>query len=197
MGNGGTLENDAGLRELGGEVIDAGRDGGAEEELESDHGGDAESGEHAEDNEEGLHGGETEAWAVGAWRQAPQTRLSTRVACLCLPLPLMAQAYTEASIKTLSSLEHIRLRPGMYIGRLGNGTHAEDGIYVLIKETIDNCIDEFTMGAGKKIEVVLNERTVSIRDYAAASRWGNSSTASPSSIRARNMTARRFRNRSA
>ena len=164
-GNGGTLENDAGLRELGGEVIDAGRDGGAEEELESDHGGDAESGEHAEDNEEGLHGGETEAWAVGAWRQAPQTRLSTRVACLCLPLPLMAQAYTEASIKTLSSLEHIRLRPGMYIGRLGNGTHAEDGIYVLIKETIDNCIDEFTMGAGKKIEVVLNERTVSIRDY--------------------------------
>jgi topoisomerase IV subunit B len=77
----------------------------------------------------------------------------------------MAQAYTEASIKTLSSLEHIRLRPGMYIGRLGNGTHAEDGIYVLLKETIDNCIDEFTMGHGKKIEIELNDRTLRVRDY--------------------------------
>ncbi|MEO6244394.1 MAG: DNA topoisomerase IV subunit B [Opitutaceae bacterium] len=77
----------------------------------------------------------------------------------------MAQAYTEASIKTLSSLEHIRLRPGMYIGRLGNGTHAEDGIYVLLKETIDNCIDEFTMGHGKKIEIELSERTLRVRDY--------------------------------
>ncbi|HEX2854801.1 MAG TPA: DNA topoisomerase IV subunit B [Opitutaceae bacterium] len=74
-------------------------------------------------------------------------------------------AYTEASIKTLSSLEHIRLRPGMYIGRLGNGTHAEDGIYVLLKETIDNSIDEFTMGVGKKIEVEVNERSVKVRDY--------------------------------
>lgn len=77
----------------------------------------------------------------------------------------MAQAYTEASIKTLSSLEHIRLRPGMYIGRLGNGSHAEDGIYVLLKETIDNSIDEFTMGAGRKIEVELTDRSVRVRDY--------------------------------
>ncbi|MCR6654238.1 MAG: type IIA DNA topoisomerase subunit B [Opitutus sp.] len=77
----------------------------------------------------------------------------------------MAKAYTEASIKTLSSLEHIRLRPGMYIGRLGNGAHAEDGIYVLLKETIDNSIDEFTMGYGRKIEIELNERTVRVRDY--------------------------------
>ncbi len=77
----------------------------------------------------------------------------------------MAQAYTEASIKTLSSLEHIRLRPGMYIGRLGNGAHAEDGIYVLLKETIDNSIDEFTMGQGRKIEVELTERTLRVRDY--------------------------------
>jgi topoisomerase IV subunit B len=77
----------------------------------------------------------------------------------------MAQAYTEASIKTLSSLEHIRLRPGMYIGRLGNGAHAEDGIYVLLKETIDNSIDEFTMGVGKKIEVELTDRHVRVRDY--------------------------------
>jgi len=73
--------------------------------------------------------------------------------------------YTESSVKTLSSTEHIRLRPGMYIGRLGNGTHAEDGIYVLIKETVDNSIDEFTMGAGRKIEVEIAERTVRVRDY--------------------------------
>jgi topoisomerase-4 subunit B len=77
----------------------------------------------------------------------------------------MASSYTEASIKTLSSLEHIRLRPGMYIGRLGNGAHAEDGVYVLLKETIDNSIDEFTMGHGKKIEIELTDRTVKVRDY--------------------------------
>ena len=77
----------------------------------------------------------------------------------------MASGYTEASIKTLSSLEHIRLRPGMYIGRLGNGAHAEDGVYVLLKETIDNSIDEFTMGHGKKIEVELTDRTVKVRDF--------------------------------
>ena len=77
----------------------------------------------------------------------------------------MASNYTEASIKTLSSLEHIRLRPGMYIGRLGNGTHAEDGIYVLLKETIDNSIDEFMMGQGKKIEIELTDRTLRVRDY--------------------------------
>ena len=77
----------------------------------------------------------------------------------------MANAYTEASIKTLSPLEHIRLRPGMYIGRLGSGSHAEDGIYVLLKETIDNSIDEFTMGFGKRIDVELTDRTVRVRDY--------------------------------
>ena len=77
----------------------------------------------------------------------------------------MATQYTEASIKTLSSTEHIRLRPGMYIGRLGNGSHVEDGIYVLLKESIDNSIDEFTMGYGKKIEIEIEERTVRVRDY--------------------------------
>lgn len=77
----------------------------------------------------------------------------------------MANAYTEASIKTLSPLEHIRLRPGMYIGRLGSGAHAEDGIYVLLKETIDNSIDEFTMGFGKRIEVEISDRSVRVRDY--------------------------------
>jgi topoisomerase-4 subunit B len=73
--------------------------------------------------------------------------------------------YTESSIKTLSALEHIRLRPGMYIGRLGNGANAEDGIYVLLKETVDNCIDEYTMGFGKRVEVHLSDRTVWVRDY--------------------------------
>jgi topoisomerase-4 subunit B len=77
----------------------------------------------------------------------------------------MATQYTEASIKTLSSTEHIRLRPGMYIGRLGNGSHVEDGIYVLLKESIDNSIDEFTMGYGKKIEIEIEDRTVRVRDY--------------------------------
>ena len=77
----------------------------------------------------------------------------------------MATQYTEASIKTLSSTEHIRLRPGMYIGRLGNGSHVEDGIYVLLKESIDNSIDEFTMGYGKKIEIEPEDRTVRVRDY--------------------------------
>ena len=77
----------------------------------------------------------------------------------------MASGYTEASIKTLSSTEHIRLRPGMYIGRLGNGAHAEDGIYVLLKETIDNSVDEFTMGYGKKIEIEMEDRKVRVRDY--------------------------------
>jgi topoisomerase-4 subunit B len=77
----------------------------------------------------------------------------------------MASGYTEASIKTLSSTEHIRLRPGMYIGRLGNGSHAEDGIYVLLKETIDNSVDEFTMGSGRKIEIDLEDTRASVRDY--------------------------------
>jgi topoisomerase IV subunit B len=73
--------------------------------------------------------------------------------------------YDEANIKTLSSLEHIRLRPGMYIGRLGNGSHPSDGIYILLKEVIDNSVDEFIMGAGRRIDVKITGNTVSIRDY--------------------------------
>jgi len=73
--------------------------------------------------------------------------------------------YDESKIKTLSSLEHIRLRTGMYIGRLGDGSNPDDGIYVLLKEVIDNAIDEFIMGYGKKIEVNINKGVVSIRDY--------------------------------
>lgn len=73
--------------------------------------------------------------------------------------------YNEESIRSLDWKEHIRLRPGMYIGKLGDGSSHDDGIYVLIKEIIDNCIDEFTMGHGRTIEVTIKEHTVSIRDY--------------------------------
>ena len=75
-------------------------------------------------------------------------------------------AYTDDNIKTLEWWEHIRRRPGMYIGKLGDGTYQDDGIYVLIKEVLDNSIDEFMMGSGKKIEVTIsNESDVTIRDY--------------------------------
>lgn len=73
--------------------------------------------------------------------------------------------YTDDKIKTLSSLEHIRLRTGMYIGRTGSGTHYDDGIYILLKEIIDNAIDEFIMGHGKKIDITIKENRVSVRDY--------------------------------
>ena len=75
--------------------------------------------------------------------------------------------YDEESIRHLSDKEHIRLRPGMYIGKLGDGSHADDGIYVLLKEVIDNSIDEFNMHAGKRIDIRLDELTgrVSVRDY--------------------------------
>ncbi len=74
--------------------------------------------------------------------------------------------YDESKIKTLSSLEHIRIRPGMYIGRLGNGTHPDDGIYILVKEIIDNAVDEFIMGAGKRVDIEISESgRVRVRDY--------------------------------
>ena len=75
-------------------------------------------------------------------------------------------SYTEENIRHLSDMEHVRTRPGMYIGRLGDGSQAEDGIYVLLKEVIDNSIDEFKMGAGKRIEIQLeDDLRVSVRDY--------------------------------
>jgi topoisomerase-4 subunit B len=73
--------------------------------------------------------------------------------------------YTEDSIKSLDWREHIRLRPGMYIGKLGDGSSPDDGIYVLVKEVIDNCIDEYTMGHGKTVEISIEGKTVTIRDY--------------------------------
>ena len=73
--------------------------------------------------------------------------------------------YGKDAIVTLSPREHIRLRPGMYIGKLGDGTQSDDGIYVLIKEVVDNSIDEFIMGAGKRIEITIEGDKVSVRDY--------------------------------
>ena len=73
--------------------------------------------------------------------------------------------YDESKIKTLSSLEHIRLRPGMYVGRMGNGSHQDDGIYVLLKEVVDNAIDEFIMGHGKQVLIEVEEQLVRVRDY--------------------------------
>ncbi len=73
--------------------------------------------------------------------------------------------YDEDSIKSLDWKEHIRLRPGMYIGKLGDGSSPDDGIYVLVKEVLDNCIDEYTMGYGKTVELTVEGRQVSIRDY--------------------------------
>ena len=83
-----------------------------------------------------------------------------------LPTPAPEVVYDESKIRHLEDTEHIRTRPGMYIGRLGDGSHAEDGIYVLLKESIDNSIDEFNEGFGKRIEVNVEEsKSASIRDY--------------------------------
>ncbi|MCK4806571.1 MAG: type IIA DNA topoisomerase subunit B [Candidatus Aegiribacteria sp.] len=76
-----------------------------------------------------------------------------------------SQVYDESKVKTLSSIEHIRLRTGMYIGRLGNGTHPDDGIYVLFKEVMDNSVDEYIMGYGKRIRISGNRTSISVRDY--------------------------------
>jgi len=79
----------------------------------------------------------------------------------------MAKKYDESTVVSLDALAHIRLRSGMYIGRLGDGSHPNDGIYVMLKEAIDNAVDEFIMGHGKKITIALNEKTstVSVRDF--------------------------------
>ena len=73
--------------------------------------------------------------------------------------------YTEANIRSLDWREHIRLRPGMYIGKLGDGSAADDGIYILLKEVIDNCIDEYVMGFGKEIDIDIHDGLVTVRDY--------------------------------
>lgn len=81
-------------------------------------------------------------------------------------MSVSADIYDESKIKTLSSLEHIRKRPGMYIGRLGDGSHQDDGIYILLKEVVDNAIDEFIMGSGKRINITISEEgRVTVRDF--------------------------------
>src|ERR1700726_2313567 len=80
-------------------------------------------------------------------------------------MPPRKHDYDESKIKTLSSLEHIRTRTGMYVGRLGDGTHHDDGIYILLKEVIDNSIDEFIMGYGRQIDVTIDESLVRVRDF--------------------------------
>ena len=73
--------------------------------------------------------------------------------------------YTEADVRSLDWKEHIRFRPGMYIGKLGDGSSQDDGIYILLKETLDNCIDEYVMGYGKNIDISINDQTIKVRDY--------------------------------
>jgi topoisomerase-4 subunit B len=80
-------------------------------------------------------------------------------------LPRARKAYDESSIQTLDALAHIRLRSGMYIGRLGDGSHPQDGIYVMLKEVVDNAIDEFIMGAGKRIEIRRDGDAIEVRDF--------------------------------
>ena len=77
----------------------------------------------------------------------------------------MSAQYNEDSIKSLEWNDHIRLRPGMYIGKLGDGVTPDDGIYVLVKEVIDNSIDEFVMGNGKRIDISIEGKEVVVRDY--------------------------------
>ena len=85
-----------------------------------------------------------------------------------LPLdgePRVEAVYTEDQIRTLEWREHIRTRPGMYIGKLGDGQNSDDGIYVLIKEVVDNSIDEFMMGFGRQINIDVTDTTVTVRDF--------------------------------
>ena len=93
-------------------------------------------------------------------------------------LDLQPYEYSEDNIRTLAWNEHIRLRPGMYIGKLGNGEHQDDGIYVLLKEVIDNSVDEHMMGYGKTIEIDVTDTTVSVRDYGRGIPLGSVKSAS-------------------
>ena len=96
----------------------------------------------------------------------PEDNLTTPIAQDSTTPSQTEVIYDENSIRHLNDVEHIRLRPGMYIGRLGDGSHAEDGIYVLLKETIDNSIDEFNEGFGKRIDIeIQNDLSASVRDY--------------------------------
>lgn len=99
------------------------------------------------------------SWSINAFRN--------RKAIFILASYTMKEntTYTEDNIRSLDWKEHIRMRPGMYIGKLGDGSSPDDGIYILLKEVLDNCIDEFVMGAGKTIEISIKENTVKVRDF--------------------------------
>ena len=77
----------------------------------------------------------------------------------------LQNSYTEENIRSLDWKEHIRLRPGMYIGKLGDGSSIDDGIYILLKEVIDNCIDEYVMGFGREVDIEITDGLVTVRDY--------------------------------
>ena len=100
-----------------------------------------------------------------SYREVVMGRGATAAASRGSAAQAKKQTYDESKIKTLSSLEHIRLRTGMYIGRLGDGSNVDDGIYVLLKEVIDNSVDEFIMGAGSSIRVDMKGSTVKVRDF--------------------------------
>ena len=97
---------------------------------------------------------------------APENRTDAKIDPAEISGNSSAGTYTDEAIQTLKWNEHIRRRPGMYIGKLGDGSHTDDGIYVLVKEVVDNSIDEFNMGAGKRIDITIDEEgTVTVRDY--------------------------------
>ena len=99
-------------------------------------------------------------------RTVPEETVGTEESAISDYAGNSVDSYSDDAIKSLESTEHIRLRPGMYIGKLGDGSHAEDGIYVLVKEVVDNSIDEFNMGVGKRIDInITEEGEVTIRDY--------------------------------
>lgn len=108
----------------------------------------------------------------------------------------MSVTYTDEDIKTLDWREHIRLRPGMYIGKLGDGSAPDDGVYVLLKEVIDNAIDEFVMGHGKLIEIALEGRRLRVRDYGRGIPLGKVKDCAAKINTAPNTTPRLSRNRS-
>ena len=103
--------------------------------------------------------------AVATAKSAPVKAASTKSAAKKSVTPAAPAVYDEDSIQHLEGLEHIRLRPGMYIGSLGDGSNENDGIYILLKEGIDNSVDEFSQGFGKKIDIEIKEGRVKIRDY--------------------------------
>ena len=102
--------------------------------------------------------------------------------------------YTADSIKSLDWKEHIRLRPGMYIGKLGDGSSDDDGIYVLLKEVLDNCIDEFVMGFGKQIDIECDGQNVMVRDHGRGIPLEKLLDCSSKLIPEQNMTQKRLRN---